>query len=92
MSRKSRALTDLTQDQNLSPQIWIVNLGYSAFKPDLKTGKLPTGTIVILFHNSLNKDLSDGGDERENDGESHYHKAIRTTRKLPEHYTCIDEN
>ena len=50
MSRKNREIAASVEDFT-SPKIWVSNLGYSAFKPDNKTGRIRE-PIVVLFHKS----------------------------------------
>ena len=58
MSRKARIISEISQDDNISPKIWLANKGYSEYKPDLKTGRL-RDAVVILYHGSYCKDTKE---------------------------------
>jgi hypothetical protein len=55
MSRKSRIVSDVAQEDYTSPKIWVANRGYSEYKPDLKTGRL-RDAVVLLYHKSYCRD------------------------------------
>jgi hypothetical protein len=55
MSRKSRIVSEVAQEDYISPKIWIANRGYSEYKPDLKTGRL-RDAVVLLYHKSYCRD------------------------------------
>ena len=56
MSRKARLLSELPEEENASPKIWVANRGYSGYKPDLKTGRT-RDAVVVLYHKSYLNDI-----------------------------------
>ena len=57
MSRKAKIISEISQEDNISPKIWMAHRGYSEYKPDLKTGRL-RDAVVILFHRSYCKEVA----------------------------------